>query len=347
MGGHTYAREVGSRLLAVVLVMVGCGERPRPAPAAELEGGVVGVLDGRTVRLALDAAQIRTMEVVEQDRPGVLWPSIVDSHVHVTYWPVADQLAASGIATVVDLAAPERALDGAAPIRVIAAGPMLTRPEGYPLESWGADGYGAACADAACIATTIDRHAKRGARLVKIAMGGGGLDPALVPVAIEHAHARRLKVAVHALDDASARQAGLAGADVLAHTPVERLAEATIEAWRDKAVISTLAAFGAPAAIDNLRRLRAAGTTVLYGTDLGNLRDAGPSRDEIALLREAGLDDAAIVAAMTTTPARYWRLPAIEPGGEASFLLLERDPRTDVRWLLEPRGIWLRGRRMR
>ena len=54
------------------------------------------------------------------------------------------------------------------------------------------------------------------------------------------------------------------------------------------AVVSTLAAFGgSPAAVDNLRRLHAAGATVLYGTDLGNTRDAGPSAEE-------------------PTPARYW-----------------------------------------
>ena len=54
-------------------------------------------------------------------------------------------------------------------------------------------------------------------------------------------------------------------------------------------MISTLAAFGgSDAAIENLRQLRAAGVTVLYGTDLGNQRDAGPSADELALLRRAG-----------------------------------------------------------
>src|SRR5439155_15889882 len=124
---------------------------------------------------------------------------------------------------------------------------------------------------------------------------------------------------------------------------------ATIGAWRGRAVVSTLAAFGGTtSAIDNLRALRAAGVTVLYGTDLGNLRDDGPSMDEIALLRAAGLDDAAITAAMTTTPAAYWHLPfATAMGSEASVLVLDRDPRHDVRALLSPRAIWLRGRAMR
>jgi hypothetical protein len=336
-----------SRLFAVVVVLASCGELHRRAPTQEDPNAAIGVLGSRTVRVGIDGASIKAIDATAAEARGVLWPPIVDSHVHVTYWPVADQLAASGIATVVDLAAPETALGAATPVRVIAAGPMLTRPDGYPLESWGADGYGIACADAVCVRTTIDRHASKGARLIKIAIGDNGLDRALVPIAVAHAHAKQMKVAVHALDDAAAMLAATAGADLLAHTPVEPLAPATITAWKDKAVISTLAAFRAPAAVENLRALRAAGCTVLYGTDLGNLRDAGPSAEEVRLLRQAGFDDAAITAAMTITPATYWKLPAIGPGADASFLLLERDPTTDVRALLSPHGVWLRGRRMR
>jgi hypothetical protein len=100
----------------------------------------------------------------------------------------------------------------------------------------------------------------------------------------------------HALADEEVRMAAAVGVDVLAHTPVEALGDA--DAWRGRAVISTLAAFGGSrATIDNLRRLRAAGAVVLYGTDLGNTRDAGVSRGEIDLLLEAGLDGQAIVEA--------------------------------------------------
>ena len=289
------------------------------------------------------------------------WPPIVDSHVHLAYWPVADRLAASGVEAAVDLAAPEAMLGRPAPITVLRAGPMLTRPGGYPLDAWGADGYGIGCADAACVTRTIDRLAAHGARVIKLALGDtsappcgaarageagpcdDGLDPALIPVACAAAHRHHLRVAVHALTDASAAAAAAGGADLLAHTPVERLSDATVAAWRGRAVISTLAAFGgSPATIDNLRRLRAAGVTVLYGTDLGNTRDAGPSADEIALLRKAGLDDAAITAAMTTTPIAYWGLDL-----GASHLELSGDPRRDARVLLDPREVWARGHRLR
>ena len=235
-----------------------------------------------------------------------LAPPVIDSHVHVTYWDIADKLPPTGIAAVVDLAAPESALGTKEKhgLVVVRAGPMLTRPGGYPLDEWGADGYGIGCADEAAVTATVDRLHKAGARVVKIALDGRGLDPRLVPAAVKAAHARQMKVAVHALSDASAALAGEAGADLLAHTPVEPLRPETVAAWKGRAVISSLAAFGgSDNAVANLKALRAAGATVLAGTDMGNLRDAGPSGREIALLREAGLDDAAILAAMTTAPA--------------------------------------------
>jgi len=246
--------------------------------------------------------------VVACSTPATTTPTerrgIVDNHVHLAFDPVADALAAAGVTTVVDLASPESALPGllaTRSLKVIASGPMLTRVGGYPLNSWGRDGYGIGCDDAACATATIDRLVGKGAGVIKLALDDAGLRDELVPVAVAAAHRHGVKVAVHALTEISAALAGRAGADVLAHTPLEPLTDQTVALWRGRAVISTLAAFGgSPAAIANLRKLRAAGCTVLYGTDLGNLRVTGPSSEEIALLREAGLDDAAIQAAMTS-----------------------------------------------
>ena len=334
--------------LAVFAIAAACGApqaapAPTPAPTGRIASGAV-------VTLALHDGHIAALAPSHASPHAFLWPPVVDSHVHLSYWPVADRLAAAGVEAVVDLGAPEATLSAAsAPIDVLRAGPLLTRPGGYPLDAWGADGFGIGCADAACVAKTIDRLAAHGARVIKLALDDDGLDPALIPVACAAAHRHHLRVAVHALTDASARAAAAGGADILAHTPVEPLSDATVAAWRGRAVISTLAAFGgSPPAIDNLRRLRAAGVTVLYGTDLGNTRDAGPSADEIALLRKAGLDDAAITAAMTTTPIAYWRLDlGVARGAEATLLVLDGDPRHDARVLLHPRAVWSRGRRLR
>ena len=269
----------------LVCVLVACSAPSAPSPAAG------------------------TSKPAAAKRGGTI--PIVDSHVHLTYYPVAQQLAEHGVGAAVDLACPERALGTKYPLPVIQAGPMLTRPGGYPLDSWGADGYGIGCADRDCLLTAIDRFAKKGARVIKIALDDNGLDPTLAQFATRRAHALGLKVAVHALSDASARKAAEIDADVLAHTPLELLAQKTIDAWATpkgkRAVISTLAAFGGTdEAIDNLRRFHDAGVTILYGTDLGNLRVDGPSQDEIAMMRSAGMTSDEITAAMTTVPWRFW-----------------------------------------
>lgn len=47
---------------------------------------------------------------------------------------------------------------------------------------------------------------------------------------------------------------------------------------------------------------------------------------------------------MTTAPIAYWKLPlALNPGDEATFLTLDKDPRTDASILLSPR-VTSRGR---
>jgi len=87
---------------------------------------------------------------------------------------------------------------------------------------------------------------------------------------------------------------------------------------------------------------------VLYGTDLGNQRDDGPSAAELTLLAAAGMDAEAIADAMTVTPARYWgltRLGAIAKGYDASFVVLDADPRVEPTAFLHRRQVWLRGAR--
>ncbi|MFT3696091.1 MAG: hypothetical protein QM831_23335 [Kofleriaceae bacterium] len=269
-------------------------------------------------------------------------PVVVDSHVHLSILPVGNALLKHGVGIVFDLAAPERTLGHSTEkLEVRAAGPMLTHPNGYPLDSWGRDGYGIGCADAACVKTTIDRLVTENVAVIKIAGDDDGLDPALIPVAVEAAHAHQLKVVIHALSNAGALVGAKAGCDVLAHTPTEPLSDETIEAWRGRAVITTLAAFGAPAAVDNLRKLRAAGVTILYGTDLGNLQVDGVSKEELQLMREAGLDDSAIVDAMVTTPYKFWGLDDRSDGD--TYLVLRADPRRDANTLLEPLVVYFHG----
>jgi len=279
-------------------------------------------------------------------------PGLVDSHVHLTFWPVAEQLLDAGVVAAVDLAAPETALASPAPLQLLASGPMLTATGGYPTTSWGRDGYGLEVGDADAAKAAVDRLHRAGARIAKIPLDRGpSLDAPTLQAAVEQAHAHGMKVVAHAMNDDTALRAAAAGVDVLAHTPVGPMSDEAVAAWAQphRAVISTLTAFGASDdAVDNLRRLHQAHARILYGTDLGNRRVAGVDAEELRLLRQVGLSPAEILASCTTLPAEVWGLEGIgsfTPGAPAHLLVLPSDPLEDPTVLARPRAVYVHGQR--
>ena len=159
-------------------------------------------------------------------------PAFIDSHVHLVYAPAGAEFAARGVAGAVDLAAPV-AIFGADmdPLRVLATGPMITAQLGYPTQSWGANGYGIECADAAAAVAAVDQLAALGAAAIKLPVTAAPqLPDDALAAAAARAHVLGLPVVSHALSDDQARRAALAGVDILAHTPTEPLSKATIAA---------------------------------------------------------------------------------------------------------------------
>jgi len=268
-------------------------------------------------------------------------PGLIDSHVHLAYLPQADELAAGGIVAAVDLAAPLAWLaDKPDDLQLLASGPMLTAPGGYPTTSWGRHGYGIECATTEAAVAAVDALVDAGAQVVKVPLAGGPehSDETLAAIA-DRTHHHGLRLAVHALGDEGAARASAAGADVLVHVPTEPLQDSTVAAWSGRAVIPTLAAFGtSAAAVDNLRRLQAAGATVLYGTDFGNARVAGISQPELDAMADAGMSAEAVWASATRIPADFWGWPELgrlEVGAQGSLWLTERDPTLEISTLAE------------
>jgi imidazolonepropionase-like amidohydrolase len=330
----------------------GLGGCVTPARFALAGGTVVGVgpadvevADGKIVAVGAVSGDAFRVDVTGR------WivPAAIDSHVHLAYLPMVEEMADGGIAGAVDLAAPTSFLaSDHGPVQVVAAGPMVTAVSGYPTQGWGRDGYGWEVATPAEAEAAVDALYAAGARVVKIPFDSGpSLADDTLAAAIGRAHALGMPVAAHALGDDDAARAAAAGADVLAHTPVEALSEGTITAWSGRAVVGTLGAFGgASTTRANLVALATAGATVLYGTDFGNTRTPGIDGREIGLMVEAGLSSDAILAAATSSPATYWHLDdlgAVAPGKAASLLVLARDPLVDPTVLAEPERVWIAG----
>jgi imidazolonepropionase-like amidohydrolase len=327
------------------------GTRPAPLVRYFTDGRS---LDGSSLSFAVaggkisDEAQAASTETVDLDGHFVV-PAFIDSHVHLAYDPRGSALLAGGVVAAVDLAAPLAYLespDRAGP-ELLLSGPMLTALQGYPTQSWGADGYGwelRGAEDAVAAVETLDQS---GAALIKFALAGEpALDDAALSAAVARAHELGLRTAAHAVSAAEAERAALAGIDVLAHTPTEALPEAVLDLWSERAVISTLSAFGGPAAAENLRRLQERGATVLYGTDFGNTQFAGIQPAELSALASAGLDAAAVIDAGTSAAAHYWNLPelgGLTVGQRASFLVLDADPARDLLTLSRPLAVYIDG----
>ncbi|HEX9694763.1 MAG TPA: amidohydrolase family protein [Actinomycetota bacterium] len=251
------------------------------------------VKDGRIV--SIDPAGTHAAAVgaaVRVKEGGAVLPGIVDAHVHVSL-STPDAIVAGGVTAALDLGAP---IDGAfaphPPLRMRAAGPLLTAAGGYPTRSWGAGGYGLELAGESNAREAVAMLADRGAAMIKVALTDDpALDDAVLAAVAAAARGRGLRVAAHALGIANVRTAVEAGIDVLAHTPVEPLPDDLIAAlaMRGVTVISTVRAFGgAPATRANLRALAAAGCEIVYGTDLGNDGiEPGVDAEELSIVADA------------------------------------------------------------
>lgn len=133
------------------------------------------------------------------------------------------------------------------------------------------------------------------------------------------------------------------------------------EAWADpqletdappeiRTFIEALRALDA-AALDNVGRLHAAGTTILAGSDSQSGMLPGASlHKELQLLAEAGLDASEVLRAATVAPARFLSgehdppFGVVAEGRRADLLLVEGDPLTDVAALSRIRAVVVRGR---
>jgi imidazolonepropionase-like amidohydrolase len=287
----------------------------------------------------------------------VLLPAFVDAHVHLSVAGDVAEIARAelrgGVAAVLDLGEPERLLPlRVSPLRIQFSGPLMTAPGGYPTRSWGANGYGLEVATPDDARGAVQRLAKAGARFAKLAFDERYpvLAADVARSAADEAHRRGMLVVAHALDVAMVRRAMDAGADVLAHAPVEPLPDDLVarigerRAW----VISTLHAFGGTqAAIENLRRLRGAGARIAYGTDLGNEGTApGIDAQELALLTQAGFSAADVIASATAAAAELLgeqRLGHLRRGAAASVIGVDPRALRDVRLLAKPSLVLIDG----
>ncbi len=293
------------------------------------------------------------------DVDGVLMPAVADRHVHIR---LADPAAVlmGGVVAVRDLAWPADDIFALAdaselptfngPI-VRAAGPMLTAPGGYPTgDRWAPPGTGLEIRGVDEATRAVRMLSDRGAAAIKVSLNAeAGPTPTDAELAaiVETAHGLGLPVTVHPEGKGQVERALGAGVDELAHTPwSERLPDGVIQALaRSVRIVSTLDihSYGEitedlRVAADNLSRFRAAGGTVVYGTDLGN----GPIppgihvREALLLHEVVGMTNEEVLGAMVAG--------RLEAGGPADLIALGRNPLEELDALGDLRLVMRAGR---
>jgi imidazolonepropionase-like amidohydrolase len=298
------------------------------------------VLDGARIAFAgPSAGSPPADERIEVD--GFLMPAVADRHVHIRLSDPGAVLL-GGVAAVRDLAWPP---DDVFPLAdaselpsfngplIRAAGPMLTAPGGYPTAAgWAPPGTGLELEGPEHARSAVAELAVLGAAAVKVSLNAeAGPTPSDAELAtiVEAAREASLPVTAHVQGVGQAERAVGAGIDEFAHTPfTERLPDPLLEAAaRSMRMVSTLDihSYGEVTpelrvACDNLVRFRAAGGTVVYGTDLGN----GPIppgihvREALLLHEAVRMAPEEVLTAMTAT--------RLEPGAPADLVALGENP---------------------
>jgi imidazolonepropionase-like amidohydrolase len=300
------------------------------------------VLDGGHVTYAGDATRIEHADR-ELGFDGFLMPAVADRHVHIELSHPTDVLA-GGVTAVRDLAwPPERifpladasempSFDG--PL-ILAAGPMLTAPGGYPTQDrWAPPGTGREVTSAEDATGAVEELVRSGAAAIKVSLNveaGPTPSDAELAAICDAAHAAELPVTVHAQGRGQVERALGAGVDELAHTPWTRLSDDVIQTAATRLrIVSTLdiLSFGRDTpeirtALDNLRRFHVAGGQVVYGTDLGNGEvPPGIHEREARLMAEAGMEPEEVLEAMIRAP--------LEPDAPADIVVLASSPLEDL-----------------
>lgn len=342
----------------------GEGLEPIPDATVVLDGDRIEAIGPRTrTETPPDATTI--------DATGLLlFPGFIDAHVHIGFVEPARVLA-GGVTTARDLGWPPESIwplvrasaaDDFPGPTIVAAGPMLTAPRGYPTRAeWAPPGTGLVVTDPDDARAAVVRIAADEPAIIKVALNppvGPTLELPTLTAIVDEAHSRSLKVTGHVYGVAELEKALDAGVDELAHALMspERITETLLMRMvsAGMAVVPTLAIFSGRArriAVDNVRRFVALGGRIVYGTDLGN---AGPRPGidprEIKGLIAVGLTTLDIVAAATTNAAAWMGLDSIgvlAPGRQADLVAVPSSALEDARRLTDVRMVFRKGVRAR
>jgi imidazolonepropionase-like amidohydrolase len=260
----------------------------------------------------------------------------------------------AGVTTVCDLGSPsdpfyfairDATLTHPQYSRIVAAGPIVTSPGGYPIPVWGPD-IALPVASPEEARQKVGELLDQGADIIKIAVANT-LTADEIAAITDVAHQRGTLVLAHIETAKDMELAVDNGVDILAHMAFDKLPADLIAKMvsKDVYVIPTAAILAGlyPAAkaqiLDNIYQFTAAGGKLALGDDFGNTGiQLGMPIQDIDLMSQAGLTSMQIIQAGTLYAAhvchRDQELGMLDVGKAADILVIFGNPLLDIHALL-------------
>lgn len=332
-----------------------------------IEGATVAIKDDRIVAVGRDADVVLGSGTNVIDCAGAfVMPGLIDTHTHVTLTLVNhDGLlplwARAGLTTVRDTGTIKQgtflirqlASELPAAPRIIAAGPIMTVPGGYPsTRPTIGDPVSYYVVDANSALAGVNAILDEGAEFIKIAVetgypggqllvdaGAPTLNAEEIAAIVAAAHMHSATVSAHVTNEWELRAALNGGVDAIAHTPLDTIPRDLIDVMvrRRVPMTSTLNIWGGGppllVAQKNIALFAAAGGIVAMGTDYPYQDVKGLPLDELELMRGAGLSATEVLIASTRNAAYVCNRPdlgTIEEGKTADIVIVEGDPTVDL-----------------
>ncbi len=329
-----------------------------------ISDAVVVVRNGRIVAAGKrDGITIPDQADILDANAGFILPGFINAHVHNAFDQTNLRIwAQAGITTVRDVGAydpPSVAFKFRDSVRsdltcarLVAAGPLVTVPGGYPAS---------VNFPALTVMSPENARAKilslldQGAELIKITIEDGlgqgiptagwpVLSPPEVKAIAEAAHGRGVPVTAHITFRKYLQVALDAGVDDCAHSIFDPLPDTMIQQMlrSGMALVPTLRAQGMNGySVSNLLRFVEAGGKVAMGNDGGYVAgmEVGMPITELEAMRDAGMTPMQIIVSSTKNAAEVCRLDKIlgtvEFGKDADILVVRGNPLENLRRLMD------------
>jgi len=325
-------------------------------------GASIEVRGGRIVAVGRLRVPARGVNHVRLGDATIL-PGLIDLHVHES--PAV--LLRDGVTTTRNVGEQKSVLRPPYAARgyprIVAAGPLITVPGGYPTRRDPPLADPVTSVQQAV--AEVDDLVSRGAALIKIALEDGGdntlpmLSVDEVKAIVAEAHRLHRIVTAHVLEGPGLAIALSGGVDELAHMPCQ---DVSAEQMRQLLaaripVVGTLhidqlhVSLGGTCrdGLANARAFVAGGGHLLYGTDISGV-PPGLDLTELGLMQQAGMSATSVLRAATSEAGRELGLAplgTLTAGAPADLLAVRGDPTRSLRALGNPLYVMARGTRVR